>query len=46
MRLPASGPFWLVTSLLTISQVSAPVSVADDAPKPNPAVEPGRWGAR
>src|SRR4051794_41648509 len=45
MRLPPSGPSWLVFSLLAINQTVATVSLADDALKPNPAVGPGTLGS-
>ena len=36
--------FWLAISILTIHQILATASVADDALKPNPAVHPGKLG--
>ena len=44
MRLPASGPSWLVISFLTICQILTTVALAVDAPRPNPAVGPGTLG--
>ena len=38
-------PLWLVISILTIHQLLATVSVAGDALKPNPAVQPGTLGS-
>ncbi len=45
MRSQASGPSWLVISILTINQTLATVSLAGDVPKPNPAVGPGALGS-
>jgi Glycosyl hydrolase family 92 N-terminal domain len=45
MKSQASGPFWLVFSTLTVNQILAAVSLAGEAPKPNPAVGPGRLGS-
>jgi predicted alpha-1,2-mannosidase len=38
------GPGWLAISILAIHQFMAAVSVADDALKPNPTVQPGTLG--
>jgi predicted alpha-1,2-mannosidase len=45
MILKAPGPLWLVISLLTVNHALAAVSLAGDAPKPNPAIGPGALGS-
>src|SRR6185437_10054445 len=45
MKLQAAGPSWLVLSLVTLTQLLATASLANDAPKPNPAVGPGTLGS-
>jgi predicted alpha-1,2-mannosidase len=44
IRPPSPGHFWLISALLTIQQLPVTSSQAADAPKPNPAVQPGLLG--